>query len=100
MDRRVDVGTSVDAERKLGNGRGVASVEMLRLFQLNARIARIVNHLVTDPDCNVDPPITARRSVKNSVLGFHQPWTSLPLQQSAVLASLPGNTGEFSQPRS
>ena len=70
VDRRVDVCTGVNSERKLGDGCGVASVETLRLLQLDAGVARIVNHLMSDSDCKVDPAVT-RRSVKNDVLALH-----------------------------
>jgi hypothetical protein len=76
MDRGVDMGTTVDAERKVRDGRGVTSVEMLRLLQLNAGVARIVHHFIPNPDCKVDPPVTTSRSVKNDIVRFHQAWTS------------------------
>jgi hypothetical protein len=53
----------VDAKRKLGDGGRVAPVETLRLPQFDAGIAGIVNHLISDPDCKVDPPIMTRRLV-------------------------------------
>jgi hypothetical protein len=67
VDWRVDVSTTVDAERKVRDGRGVTSVEMLRLPQFNARVARILNHAISDSNCKVDPPVTT----KNNVLRFH-----------------------------
>jgi hypothetical protein len=49
----------------------VASIEMLRLPQLDARVSRIVNHLMSDSDCEIDPPITTRRSARKGALGVH-----------------------------
>jgi hypothetical protein len=71
VNRRIHMGTRMDAKRKLGDGCRVASVETLRLPQFDARIAGIVDHLVSDPDSKVDPPVITRRPVKKDVPGVH-----------------------------